>query len=323
MPKTLFVSKLYNIKFDQHLGKGIHIGNDMLISDNNKFIRKYFLDNIIYAIGRIEYDDLQKGSFVYAIKEFDEDKIDTLNLLNNYLILMQLFFNTMWLRKDNSVNIEMGYIWETTPPYETSSNSRTPYFSNSEGETSETIFTKKEIKEICKIMQKKLSIDGSSFEEWGLLEERPGRMEPTKNNNRLELSFFLLQIARSISYIPAKIAGYCSIFETLLTIDSAEISHKISERTAMLIGDPSERMGIYNAVKKAYSIRSNYIHGELPSKGEQYFKDISKECDSILRRLLLKILGNKELQGLLVDSNNEKLNEWFIQLVLSEERCHE
>jgi Apea-like HEPN len=58
-----------------------------------------------------------------------------------------------------------------------------------------------------------------------------------------------------------------TILEALLSTGTAEISHQISERVAVLIGrEPRERIEIYRKVKKLYDLRSRITHGDLEVK---------------------------------------------------------
>lgn len=58
-----------------------------------------------------------------------------------------------------------------------------------------------------------------------------------------------------------------TILEALLSTGTAEISHQISERVAVLIGrEPNDRLEIYRRVKKLYDLRSRITHGDLEVK---------------------------------------------------------
>lgn len=59
------------------------------------------------------------------------------------------------------------------------------------------------------------------------------------------------------------------LLECLLSTDTQELAHKISERAAIILGKNSEdRLAIYKDIKKIYSQRSKIVHGEgVPAKG--------------------------------------------------------
>lgn len=59
------------------------------------------------------------------------------------------------------------------------------------------------------------------------------------------------------------------LLECLLSTDTQELAHKISERAAIILGKNSEdRLAIYKDIKKIYGQRSKIVHGEgVPAKG--------------------------------------------------------
>lgn len=58
-----------------------------------------------------------------------------------------------------------------------------------------------------------------------------------------------------------------TIFEALLSTGNNEISHQISERSAIILENaPEDRLRIYEAIKKLYDLRSKIVHGDIPKK---------------------------------------------------------
>ncbi len=59
------------------------------------------------------------------------------------------------------------------------------------------------------------------------------------------------------------------LLECLLSTDRQELSHKVSERAAIILGkDNNDRLTIYKDMKEIYSQRSKIVHGEgVPAKG--------------------------------------------------------
>lgn len=66
------------------------------------------------------------------------------------------------------------------------------------------------------------------------------------------------------------------LLECLLSTDTQELAHKISERAAIILGKNSEdRLAIYKDIKKIYSQRSQIVHGEgAPAKGRLLHPEI-------------------------------------------------
>ena len=118
---------------------------------------------------------------------------------------------------------------------------------------------------------------------------RYGAGEPTEpETGRAGRSIYFLQGARQAAALSVKVANYCTSFEALLSTDTTELSHRLSERLAWLLANSaSERLSIFRTVKGAYGIRSRAVHGAHLSK--QKIRDelivASTNCDDLLRRL--------------------------------------
>jgi hypothetical protein len=58
-----------------------------------------------------------------------------------------------------------------------------------------------------------------------------------------------------------------TILESMLSTGTTEISHQLSERVAVLIGDsPNNRLDTYHKTKELYNLRSRITHGEVKIK---------------------------------------------------------
>ena len=107
------------------------------------------------------------------------------------------------------------------------------------------------------------------------------------NIDRKSYAFLYILFARSISAIPVKILMYVTAMEALVSTTTIELSHQVSERVAVLIGnDSEERKAIYTTIKKAYGFRSKAAHGESLKGSEDEYKQLLIVIDDYLRRLL-------------------------------------
>jgi hypothetical protein len=141
-------------------------------------------------------------------------------------------------------------------------------------------------------------------------------------------AFYYLDVARKTDFLPAKIASYISILESLLAV-KGENTHKVAERTAALIEkDVEERYKTFRDMVSIYNIRSDYIHGsEIKHSTQELLPQTSKKLDSIVRRVLIEMFKNhpelnyrnKKDKKNPINKNFEEVNEWFNQLVLSKE----
>ena len=99
-------------------------------------------------------------------------------------------------------------------------------------------------------------------------------------------------------------------FEYLFLGDIQELTYKLSQRVAFLLGKrSSQRETIFNNMKKAYRYRSRIVHGDNPPSRDKLQSIISKTEDylrqSIRRFFLLLSQGNslKEIRDNLLDEN--------------------
>ncbi len=98
-------------------------------------------------------------------------------------------------------------------------------------------------------------------------------------------------------------------FESLFLGDSQELTYKLAQRAAFLLGRRSSRETIFNNMKKAYKYRSRIVHGDNPPSRDELRGIISKTEDylrqSIQRFLLILSQRNslKEIRDNLLDEN--------------------
>lgn len=117
--------------------------------------------------------------------------------------------------------------------------------------------------------------------------------------------------ARGINALTIKVLMYITAMEALVSTSTAELSHQVAERVAILIGaNVVERQTIYHDIKKGYNVRSKAAHGE-PLKGtEQEVSDLLVILDDYLRRLM-------KLESP-YNFDDNKLNEFFIKKLMGE-----
>lgn len=74
----------------------------------------------------------------------------------------------------------------------------------------------------------------------------------------------------------------------MFTTDSLEVSHKVGERAVCFIAKtPNERIEIYKKIKKAYTLRSNFFHGNKLKNvsDEEYY-----EIENLIRKVMNKAI---------------------------------
>ena len=147
---------------------------------------------------------------------------------------------------------------------------------------------------------------------------------PQGENDRFPRAMYFLQAARNAGSIPEKIAFYCTSFEALVSTDSMELSHKVSERVAALLGDGGDGGNnptiIYSEIKGAYDTRSKLVHGDKLRKAHETYVEQSVKCDVILRKLLFQFATDKALKSQM-EQSPAKINDYFLRRLFPQSNC--
>ncbi|UHG92528.1 HEPN domain-containing protein [Spirosoma oryzicola] len=135
--------------------------------------------------------------------------------------------------------------------------------------------------------------------------------------NRIQRAYKFLKSARESLILPAKISFYVLMLECLFSAnDTHKIAHKISQRISYYMGsNPEERNRIAKRVKKYYSIRSKYVHGQELNISDKKNEDLaitSLELDELIRNIFIKIIRHDSSIFL---QKEKELKLWFDGLV--------
>ncbi|WP_079529962.1 HEPN domain-containing protein [Halobacillus hunanensis] len=327
--KYVYVISLHNLKTEKLYNKGklaiegLRISNsskrleDMIGSDNG-FFKK--------AVGELEFNSLFENPYMYTTGKipegyYVEDHISKVEFLDEHMRLTQSYCNYLWMEKDNGVSMDTGFIYiksDDNTPVTVTSNVRSPMFSNANCNNEHVKFTDEEltnVREFVEILFNNQHIDKNSEETLEILNDK-------KQTTRIERFLYLLQACRNQYDLSSRIAMYCTLFETLLSTSKSELTHKLAERTARLLGeDVEERLDIYNTISDAYKVRSSFVHGDRIDKNKlkkiDVLKNISTQLDEYLRNLILYIFSNEELRNLYSEDNTQDIESRFKELILS------
>jgi len=300
-----------------NLGNGERIGDKLHITNDRLFIESLLTPAFYKIAGDLESSYLKTtGAVVYCIEEtqtFPND--DAANsFLVKHLIEVRSFLQMLWLVKDNSVNVDLGYLehpYKSTRATKTNvtRNSIAHVFSTSRGEVLTTEFSREELRRARHL-----------FREFSGGTKLGSQIAIDEGLSRFERAFYFMQAARASSDLGVKIANYCVCFETLFSTDVQELSHKLGERIACFLEkDLTNRISVFQKIKKAYAVRSKVIHGSKGSlKAAPQIKEASVSCDNIVRRIFLQIIEGPSLQKYFWGAASDKdLEDYFIALVLT------
>lgn len=284
---------------------------------NSNLVKEYLINDIVVqAIGVIEYNYILQSKniafYKYELEDFRGHDNDT------YLIIvlswLEELLKNSWLVKDNCIDCDFAFLGRglDTERAICSSNFLASKRNMADGSRPSVAFTLAELKLWADLHDK------SETYYFSKNSNSPKNFMLQKNFSRIGRSMEFVKAARSATNLAYKLSHYCSAFESLLTTDSSELSHKLSERAAFFLQESSpDKLNTYNTLKQAYNVRSKLTHGDVLKESQiEKVPELSVACDSLLRATILKILNDDQLM-LLFDGNNEKIDDYFSQLIFS------
>jgi len=151
--------------------------------------------------------------------------------------------------------------------------------------------------------------------------------------DRLSVALSSFWNALTANNIAQSFLNLTIMLECLLSTSRNEITHKLSERAAILLGKtPENRIEIYNDFKKIYSQRSKIVHGDgVPKKGtlnwDSYIistklsivpQNLTKKLIDYAFQLLVIIINNKAIMNVIQSSEKEeKINKELDSIYLN------
>ncbi|RYE39060.1 MAG: hypothetical protein EOP48_26235, partial [Sphingobacteriales bacterium] len=266
---TRFLISLQYFRLD-----GVHEDfpiDDLILAQNQTdSLRGWlFSEELIKIAGTTFIEWFTKYPYLYSIEdvnsleqvppkcEYYQSKINTL-------------LSLLWFIKDNSANLFslIGYIPEAN--HQVFHRSPKSAYSNSSGSYSDQSFTIEEIEKVARISQSiakysrpRTSVQRPPWDGTPSISDTKFHYLLYNENNRIEKALNFLNMARSNSFLPLKIALYFSVFEAIFTTDDAGLSHKIAERASLYLGGGfEEKIDNFKKIRKAYDIRSKFYHGQ-------------------------------------------------------------
>ncbi|WP_211184721.1 HEPN domain-containing protein [Paenibacillus lemnae] len=266
-------------------------------------------------IGAIGYHELKKATYIYVEGEVS-DLHNTYGLYENYkycfafLREISHYLELLWELKDHSSFVRDGFIHfhncVNPKDGETQKASLSNVLSTNDGQHVITTFTREELNRASTKFNN-LNFDFSVTRSDG----QYALMNPLTKDimDRSERVRSFIIVARCESILPFKIFNYCTALECLFTTDNTEVSHKIAERAALLIGESFDnRIEIFNLIKKAYGIRSKLTHGQAINESEENLIRYSQNLDEILRNIV-------NIHNEFMSYNKNQLEDFFTNLL--------
>lgn len=244
------------------------------------------------------------------------DEFDPYLSLEKILVLSEYFCQSLWLVKDNSVQFELAHlIYGNENNSSIHSNFWNSSYSMAIGTRVTTSFSKQEIND--GILFYKLVLSTNLLEE----ERKNKNIILTNKISRLTRAFYFLKSARTTNDLGTKISHYCSILESLFSISTNELKHRLSENVAFFLSKEfNERNRIYKIIQTSYDIRSSVVHGDgittkfLKNDGLLLINNVM-EIDNILRLCFRKIMTTPDLYELFTKKDKIDISNYFQDLI--------
>ena len=278
---------------------------EMLISLPSGHIsnKKYLLDKLfnndlsLYTLGVHSIDEIYDAPSYYII-DGDLHNCVCQNEVNSFgtslcfalLRQVQSLVNDLWNVCDNSIYVRDGFLYTYTNDISdgcTFKSSVSLINTLSTGEIKNTIISKQDILRYGNEMD--ILVNGNETNiDVDQDYKTATQFQHYKNNglSRKDLAEYYVLAAHGAGSIPMKVLMYCSAMEALVANSTTELSHRVAERVATLLGNSQEERGvIYSNVKFGYDTRSKVAHGDSIKKDETKIRECSKILDEYVRKM--------------------------------------
>ena len=270
------------------------------------------------TLGMFSIDEFQDNTFYVVdgdLGNVTKEEVDAYGTALAYAFLRQIQWltNEFWTLRDNSIYLRDSFLFVYDKDIErvfTYKADLSMINSKASAKIEPTVYSKEEILELAKDMHlisvEEVRAGGANYRDVTQFQYfKSGKI------GRKMMAWVYVFHARGINALTIKVLMYITAMEALVSTSTAELSHQVAERVAILIGaNVVERQTIYHDIKKGYNVRSKAAHGE-PLKGtEQEVSDLLVILDDYLRRLM-------KLESP-YNFDDNKLNEFFIKKLMGE-----
>lgn len=265
------------------------------LSNCSSVLRETFDNDLsAYTLGSHSVDEFVGNTYFYIDGYFADgstqnvvDEFGT-KLTLAFLRVIRDYVERLWYLEDNSVYIRDGFLYT----YEnrisdgcTFKASLSAVFSKANGRIEPSEFSLESLTS--------LSSDMFVINPENITPEIDNYKDATQDHfwkkNKVERklrAWGYILLSRSQSQTPLKMMLYTMALESLLGTSTTELSHRLAERSAIMLGTTTEeRIEIYATIKKSYDNRSTIAHGDL-LKDDLNFEDRIIKVDDYLRKLM-------------------------------------
>lgn len=270
-----------------------------------------------YTLGSHSVDEFDGLTYFYIDGDFADsytqsvvDEFGT-KLTFAFLRVIQDYVERLWHLEDNSVYIRDGFLYTYDNRISdgcTFKASLSAIFSKADGVIESIVFSLESLMSLSPdmfvIQPENISPEIDNYKD----ATQDHFWKKNKVERKLRAWGYIL-LARTQSQTPLKMMLYTMALESLLGTSTTELSHRLAERSALMLGvTKEERIEIYNTIKKSYDNRSSIAHGDL-LKDDSDFEDRVVKMDNYIRQLM----SYEEPYNM----NNADIDKFFMDKIMS------
>jgi len=314
-----FIAPIHRATVHETLGRGDKLDEFLWLTNDADLIRSRMPARLVQRIGTHERD-ATCGAGLVAYAEFSDERYPSSMATAEALIAVQLlklhvFVNMLWCVKDNALGVENGFL---DSPDIISSRIWSMNCTLADGTDCVTTFSRDELRTARTLYHK-----FTDMTEWSGNELNEALMREVVEPDSIPLNraIFFIGAARSSSQLSVKIANYCSALESLLITSPTELTYRLCQRVAWLLGESTEeRYELFQQLKDAYDFRSKVVHGSYTS-AKKLRNDLLpsvRACDTILRGVLGQVLEDEVLRAYILGrtKNSDSFEDRLARITL-------
>jgi len=292
------ICSIRNAKIPKSIDDFSFQGFQVFLYEQKEF-SKFITDRLRKDAGDINLKEFIDAPYFSCFMEV-KDEAELIRLSNQALSVLSNLSTLLWFAKDCSVDLGYMYFFNEEACL---CRLRMTVVSNSSGEYKEIELTKEDLQiaaNVFNIIKQKGGVLHQKEVKQIINKNKPTITDSSyhysnyNEHNRIIRALSFLNIARSNSFMPFKIALYIAVFECLFNTSPSEITYKIAQRAALYIGGDSEtKLKNFEIVEGAYDTRSKFFHGQKLDNTKQSkdtLSNESKSVDDLLRQILTKII---------------------------------
>jgi hypothetical protein len=294
----------------------------MALLRGNEFMKtRMLIPGVVNVIGTAVADRLMESPVFYSIIDSGKEIADFKYSSDFMCEKVRWLFLGLWFVKDNSLGYPYSVVVNEDEHTAVVVMPGGHYF-NYKGEISGTDFTNKEFEQAANIAIKIEAILAKSDNQLkvvqigkDLISQSITEVQEHNLGNRVTRAIMFLQEARQTRYLLSRMGWLINVYECLFTTETTELAHRIGEKTASYLSrDKTERAEIYKFIKKCYSIRSRFFHGQDVDKklSTDKLTDAIGKLENLTRCVLMKAINN-DFDNFSLPKN--PFDEWLLSLL--------